>query len=296
MLHLENEHVAYANTEQMLRKEEMERHYKMIMPIDPEYDPAMCRDEFLRKLFAELNLPQYKELKTESSTDSSEPLLILPSRVSERISLSSFINKAQILSRRTHLMDRGQSKNFTASSFNLSVLSGRTDLHDELMESMKRSSLYLTFSRVLNRLRIMEKIALDWGDIDLNSLPNMIFKWSLEAFFKRCGLPDTLYLDVLQLNHSEESLEWAKLSKDIGEIIRFYKFFYTETFLNKGYKAVLTIIWDQQQHLNIGEQLDQNLEISKRISISLLRVRVRPPATGGVDTEEIWSRIAIDGP
>ncbi|XP_034473513.1 uncharacterized protein LOC117780928 [Drosophila innubila] len=260
----QHEGVSNKDPKQLERKMEMELRYNLLMPIDPEYDPAMCRDEFLRKLFAELNLPQHEKFSTESSTDSSETGFNYPPRLSEKISLSTFVRKAPVVIKATRRMDRGQWKDYTASSYKFSVLSGRTDLHDELMESMKRSSLYLMFSRVLNRLRIMERISLDWGDIDRNTLPNMLFKWSMDAFFKRCMLPESTYLDVLQMNHSEESLEWAKFSTDIEEIIRYYKFFYTETFLDKGYKAMLTIVGHQQQLLNIGEELDQTLAISKK--------------------------------
>jgi len=211
---------------------EKEQSYELLMP---EYDPALWRDEFMRKLFKELDLPENERFTLDTSTESST----------------------------SRLLDRGVSKNFTASSFKFSVLSGRTDQYDELLESIKRSSLYFMFSRVLNRLRIMEKISLDWGEIELNSLPHMIFSWSIDAFFNRCMLPDSLYLDILQLNHSEESLDWAKFSSDILEIIRYYKFFYSETFLNKGHKAMLTIVWNQQLLLKIGEKLDKTLEISK---------------------------------
>ncbi|KAL7741332.1 hypothetical protein ACLKA6_013775 [Drosophila palustris] len=247
------------------REAEMERRYKMLMPVDPEYDPSMCRGEFLRKLFAELNLPEHEKWSSESSTDSEEPMYPLHSRFQNSISLSSFIRQAPLMIRYTRLMERDQgSKDFFASAHKFNVPSGRTDLYDQLLESIKRSSLYFMFSRVLNRLRIMEKISVDWGDIDLSTLPNMIFKWSMDTFFKRCMLPDPTYLDVLQMSHSEESLDWAKFSTDVQEIIRYYKFFYTELFLNKGHETMMAIVWDQQQLLNIGESLDHTLETTKR--------------------------------
>lgn len=249
------------------RINEMERRYELLMPMAQEHNPAWCRDTFLRQLFAELDLEQAEpELSKESSsiTISEKSYGGMP-QLTPTVSITNFLRFAPKMIKTARKLDRVSTREIAADAYKLSVLTGRTDLrYGELLESVQRSSLFFMFSRVMNRLRIMQSISLDSGDMNLNDLPHKLFKWSMEEVFKRCQLPDDVYLDVLMRNYSEDVLDWAKFSTDLVEILRYYKFIYTETYQNRGYSTMMAILWDQQHLLNIGEQLDKDLQISMK--------------------------------
>ncbi|XP_032294325.1 uncharacterized protein [Drosophila virilis] len=249
------------------RINEMERRYELLMPMAQEHNPAWCRDTFLRQLFAELDLEQAEPepSKDSSSSTISEKSYSTMPQFAATVSITEFLQFAPQMIKTARRLDRVSTRAIAADAYKLSVLTGRTDLrYGELLESVQRSSLFFMFSRVMSRLRIMQSISLDCGDMSLNDLPHKLFKWSMEGLFKRCQLPDDVYLDVLMLNYSEDALNWAKFSTDLVEILRYYKFFYTETYQNKGYPTMMAILWDQQHLLNIGEQLDKDLQISMK--------------------------------
>ncbi|XP_064551355.1 uncharacterized protein LOC135437382 [Drosophila montana] len=247
------------------RINELERRYELLMPMAQEHNPAWCRDTFLRQLFAELDMEHDEpELSKESSSNSisDKSYSAMPQYST---SITSFLRSARQMIRTTRKLERISVREIAAHAYKLSVLTGRRDLlYGELLESVQRSSLFIMFSRVLNRLRIMQSISLDCGGMSLNDLPHKLFTWSMEGLFTRCQMPDDVYLDVLMLNNSADVLNWAKFSTDLVEILRYYKYFYTETYVNKGYPKMMTILWDQQHLLNIGEQLDKDLQISKK--------------------------------
>ncbi|XP_062130370.1 uncharacterized protein LOC133841704 [Drosophila sulfurigaster albostrigata] len=257
------------------KKQEVKRRYNLLMPIKSNIDPGVCRDTFLQKLFKEVDLPDYEKFPSELSSDSTstpETIYTWPSRYSASMTLSGILNHQSTSQFRSvssrHLLHPRPT--LYGSSLLLSIVSGNTRLYEELLESLKRSSLYFMFSRAINRFRIMGRISVDWGQIDLHSLPYDLFGWSLDGYFKRCALPDSVYLDVLQMNYSEEMLNWVKLSVDIKEIVRYYKFFYTQTFLDRGYQRMMSAIWDQQQLINFGVELDKTLTSTKKAFESVI--------------------------
>ncbi|KAH8271823.1 hypothetical protein KR044_007046, partial [Drosophila immigrans] len=248
--------------------EELDRRYELLMPMEAEVDPAFCRDTFLKKLFKEVDLPEHEKIPSESSSNESlsdDTFYTWPSVYSDVMSLSSIMNS----SIRLKFAPSRRLDNTRPTLYSSSLLYGLTsghvaDQYEELLQSLKRASLYFMFSRAINRLRIMGRIAEDEEGGGGVELPHDLFGWSLEGFLKRCALPDSVYLDVLQMKHTEKTVNWAKFSADIKEIIRFYKFFYTQTFLDKGPKSMMSTIWDQEQLLEVENELDKALTSTLR--------------------------------
>lgn len=241
---------------QLKRVAEFERRYEMIMPITASVDEGQCRDEFVRKFCDNM---QFVDINDEDS-DSEEQ----SPRLSRKMTLDSFLMSARRILRTAETVDK-----FTyweADPQRFCKMTGETGRYDELLESMKLSSLSYLFSRVIDRLRLLEGISLEHTEMDLHDLPHQIFKWSMEAFFNRVSLSDPVYLEVLQLDYPEEVLEWAKLSEDIGEMVRFFSYFQMEMFTSdkKNYQRLQTILYDQMQLLNIADEMDKTLQKSVR--------------------------------
>ncbi|EDW03601.1 GH11329 [Drosophila grimshawi] len=233
---------------------EMEQQYELIMPIDGEYDPTWCRDTFLRQLFAELELD---ETSTSSSADASNQSVLSDD---SQLSLDTFLEKLNPIRSLDDIKVDGDIKSQTDTP---SVLMGPTKArYDKLLESMKRSSIYFVFARAIRRLRILQSISLDFGGISLSDLPHKIFEWSMDGLFSRAKLADDVYIDVLIRKYSWDELNQAKYSTDLLEILRNYKYFYTVAYETNTNEKMLDTIWDQQKLLQIGEQLDNNLQIS----------------------------------
>ncbi|KAH8419347.1 hypothetical protein KR222_006078, partial [Zaprionus bogoriensis] len=246
--------------QQLKRTEEMERRYEMIMPMNEDYNAALCRDEHLRQVLGDL---QFNQIDSDSdSTESADSLDWHTSINSRKVSLASFVLNAKRIMRATHELEAFDVVNMEA--FRLGVLSGRTDTYAELVESMKRTSIYYLLRNVVEKLHIMQRISVGSSDCVLKELPHQLFKWSMEAFFKRCELPDPIYLEVLMREHSEEVLDWAKFSVDLLELLRYCKYFYKETFQSYRSRKMQTILWDQKQLLNIGEEMDKTVKTSAR--------------------------------
>lgn len=241
-------------TRQMRRLAEFQRRYGMIMPIKAHVEDSLCRDEFLRRLCDDMKFDDVEE--SESVSDEEPP------RYSKKMSLSSFMESAAHILRTTKRLE--SFKTWDADPQNFNVMTGRLDNYNELLESMKLSSLSYLFTRVIERLSAMHSISLEWINMDVIEVPHSLFKWSMEAFFKRCQLPDPVYLDVLMLKYSEDMLDWIKFSLDLSEMQRYFRYFQMDMFTEKSHSQLKTIIWHQQQLLDIGDEMDKALLMSSK--------------------------------
>ncbi|XP_030383203.1 uncharacterized protein LOC115630692 [Scaptodrosophila lebanonensis] len=241
------------------RSEQMRQLYDRIMPIEPTYDPSMCRDEFLRKLFSELELPEEVESRRPSMSYSTKSISLhsMDSKGSlhPNMSVSSFVRNMN--QRRTHsrALKSISTTDLTLDRYKLSVMTGQSDHYKELLESIQRSSLFFMFSRIIDRLRIMHRFASSYGDLNELDVPHKLFNWSMDDFLVRRELPDFVYLDVLVRNHTAESLDWAKFRVDILETLRVFKFFYAEVYRGTHYRRMIAVLLESKQMLAIDEAL-----------------------------------------
>lgn len=252
--------IKFSVGEMSFRYHEMELHYKLLMPLNADYDPTWCRDTFLKQLFAETYAGS-DFVSSESSSSSSVPWELFTVQPDEQVSVDSHLESNPQSSSSHRLMTEISDMRMTLDAFSMGVPSGRMDMRND--DLLKRSSLFFMVARVMNKLRIMQTISSDRAGMKLSQLPHKLFTWSLDGLFKRCALPSTLYLDVLVRNYDENVLDWAKFSTDLLEILRYYKYFLTVTYNNKGNQnRMRAILWDQQQLLNIVEQLDSSLNVT----------------------------------
>lgn len=238
---------------QSKRVAEFERRYELIMPITASVDEGLCRDEFLRKFCGNMQFVDFGEEDSDSAEESP--------RLSRNMTLASFLESSRTILHRSKEVDKFTYWETDPRKF--SKMTGETGRYDELLESMKLSSLSYLFSRVIDRLVIMQGISLKSAKMDLKNLPHQIFKWSMEGFFNRVSLPDPVYLDVLLLNYAEDMLDWAKLSEDLSEMVRFFSYFQMEMITDhKDYKKLQTMLYDHTQLLNIADEMNKTLQMS----------------------------------
>ncbi|KAH8378372.1 hypothetical protein KR093_011016, partial [Drosophila rubida] len=246
--------------------EEVERRYNLLMPISSNIDADLCRDTFLKQLFKELDLPEFEKISGDSSGTSwtdSESVMSWPISYRESLSCDSILQKS--LPSRGASMRRGTMtrKSLYGSSLLFNLLTKDTGINDELLSSLKKSSLYFMFSRALNRIRIMGRISMNWGHTDYIELPHKLFSWSMDGFFTRCALTDTVYIDVLEKSYTDDQLDWIKFSIDIAETIRHYKYYYSQTFHDQGHKGMMSTLWDQQQLIDFENGMEKMILHSK---------------------------------
>lgn len=231
------------------RLAEFERRYEMIMPIDATGAETQCRDKFLQQLFDGMKFDDIDD--KDSDLDEEIP------RYSNRLSLVKFLESHRRILRTTHKLE--DFKTWILDPRHFSVMTGQTNHYKELLESMKLSSLSYLFTRVIERLSAMHSITLEWVNMEAIDLEHGLFKWSMKAFFERCKLNDPVYLDVLMRNYSENLLDWVKFSEDLNEMQRYFRYFQMEMYDEKNHNQLKTIIWDQEQLINIGDEMDQML-------------------------------------
>ncbi|SPP81776.1 uncharacterized protein LOC117584072 [Drosophila guanche] len=243
--------------------EDMEELYRRIMPIDPNYDPALCRDQFLQTLFDDLGIcssneevPEGSPMGSAFSAYSLDPQSARP----PNWTLESFVRKLKQKEALDALMPQASGIQIGERLLPLAAKMGR---YDELLESMQRSSLFFMFRRTCYQLQVLQKACVQQEEMDVKELPNNMFSWSLEDFFRRRELKDFVYLDVLVRDHTPYTLGWAKYRVDLQETERFYKYFYSEIFKGAGYRKLLALIWEQKQMLIIDKALEVDLENSK---------------------------------
>ncbi|EDW25483.1 GL26400 [Drosophila persimilis] len=246
--------------------EDLEDLYKRIMPIDTDYDPALCRDQFLKNLFEDLGIFDPNEVDNdpllEVGSVSSAYMLAGKRGLSQPANwtLDSFVRK---LKRKETL------KALIPQTIPIQIgdkvlqLASKTDQYDALLESMQRSSLFFMFRRTCYDLHILKNASPETGELHVQDLPHNLFSWSLEDFFRRRELKDFVYLDVLVRDHTANTLDWAKYRVDLQETERFYGYFYSEIFNGAGYRKLLDLIWEQKQMLIIDKALQEDLEKSK---------------------------------
>ncbi|XP_022222182.2 uncharacterized protein LOC111073924 [Drosophila obscura] len=246
--------------------EDMEELYKRIMPIDSDYDPALCRDQFLQTLFEDLGIcnvnevdhagPLLANVGSAFSAYSLDPQFSRP----PNWTLESFVRKLKHKETLNSFMPQTSTIQIGDQLFQLATKMGR---YDELLESMQRSSLFYMFRRTCYQLQVLMKACIHKGEMDVKDLPHNMFSWSLEDFFRRRELKDFVYLDVLLRDHTANTLGWAKYRVDLQETERFYRYFYSEIFKGAGYRKLLALIWEQKQMLIIDNALEVDLEKSR---------------------------------
>lgn len=238
---------------QLKRVAEFERRYELIMPITASLEEGQCRDKFLRKFCGNMQFVDIGDDDSDSEEESP--------RSSRKMTLSSFLESARRILHTSEKVDKFTYWETDPQKF--SKMTGEAGRYDELLESMKLSSLSHLFSRVIDQLGLMQGISLERAKMDLQNLPHQIFKWSMEAFFNRVSLPDPVYLEVLLLNYPKEILDWAKLSEDLSEMVRYFSYFQMEMISdNKNYKELQTMLYDHMQLLNIDDEMDKTLQMS----------------------------------
>ncbi|XP_030383484.1 uncharacterized protein LOC115631014 [Scaptodrosophila lebanonensis] len=185
-----------------------------LFPMSSKVDPSKCRDEYLADA-----VKPYEKIVEEVE------------RVVRRVHGSSLkgatgnMTVEEILFREMEMHDEDSDSDpkkhkkvisEEAKAAALDIMDILQIRYDDLIQDMRRVCINFQLEQLKFRMVVLREM---WPG-DPSVLPYRMFGWSVEDYFRRFEQPNTLYIDVMEMELSNAEMECLKFRMDLDEVLR----------------------------------------------------------------------------